>query len=53
MAHLNEQIGTLPEESAHSNKYFNVKRLSIFFRLLTAFLVRTKDVAAEKKTDIQ
>lgn len=53
MAHSNEQIRTLPEESAHSNNYFNVKLLSIFFRLLTAFLVRTKDVAAEKKTDIQ
>ena len=53
MTHLNEQIRTLPEESAHSNNYFNIKLLSIFFRFLTAFLVRTKEVAAEKKIDIQ
>lgn len=53
MTLLNEQVRILPRETAHSNNLFQHKANGYLLYILDCFLLGTKDVAAEKKADIQ
>lgn len=53
MALLNEQKRILREGNAHSNDFFKCETYAYFIYILGWFLVRTKDLAADKNRDIQ